>query len=511
MYDKNTGKYYLGDSSYEIDNGRKKDERIFQINMIKSLSTDVIQEEFYSQEDEYSFPSKMNNYFKNQLEYYLDTYDDDDYERNKYLIQNDIMKIIKNGNTYDLITKINDDKYNFDYKKTEYVITFYNIKPSINPIVKYFKIALNMMIRYLKYIEDYNNNLSPDSSILMEGSSREYDMIKECKIYKIPLNIHEYVASDWETHNIEMGEPTIYDESKINKIVSNVEYNYLVENNKNLSKITFSPQITIGINPLQLINVATKIENYPDNTLFLTGLSIIEEKFVSDDFELSYFDKNILSYVFYCSMMIYYSFQYAPILLFKYMIGILIRHKISNFKIFKNINFINLVKEIYIRQLEFDDIKCFCYLILLIAKDSYYTEIDDISFEMDKNENGDNSNLETSLNLFKENVELLTIFLNNNSSHEYNQKIKNIYSSWNDLTIKQYPYVETKTYDNPLLFEIRIFGIDLNTFERNVQKNASLSLDKMMEIMSKVDDEITSSFPKSEQLSKKTKKIKIKK
>ena len=71
MYDKTNDEYYLGDT-YDIHNDRRKDEKLFQITKFNSMNDSVMKEEFYSQEDENSELSWLNEYFQEQLKYYLE-------------------------------------------------------------------------------------------------------------------------------------------------------------------------------------------------------------------------------------------------------------------------------------------------------------------------------------------------------------------------------------------------------------------------------------------------------
>lgn len=520
IYDKSEEKYYLGDT-YEIKNGRRKDERLFQINKIKSLSTKIYEEEFYSQEDEYSLvPSVINEDFQEQLKYYLD--DEDYYEDNKDFLENEGIKIIKDDKNFSLITEVNDNPYDINgiksylnYKVAEYVITFYEIEKSKNPIMYYFKIALNMMLRYFKMIEDYNNE-QPDAIILIRGSRPEYDMAKHCKIYKIPSRIHEYVPCDQELHNIEKNDKTIYDPNTEDKIIPEIEYNYLVEEDIKLSEITFSPQITIGIRPLKLMDVAYNLVNKPSNELFKYGLQFIDniinaEIIDREIIEISHFDKNILSYVFYCSTMIYDEITRNDDMskyVFKYVVPFLIRHKMSDFKIFKNFDFMDRIKILYDRIDNFDEEKCFYYLTLLIARDAYNAEMDYIGYE-----NGDNAS--EKIRIIEEKRDVLNNFFESQKQIENKnliERIETMYSTWNDMLIKQYPYLETETNENPLLFEIRFFGKDLNKIGRENRilnstndGDKQISIENMLKISSRVDDIIESSLQKIPQSTKKLK------
>lgn len=518
IYDKNRDKYYLGDT-YFLDNGRRKDEKIFQNNIFTSSSSSIGKEEFYSQEDENSVITYLNDYFQEQLQKYLETSDSDEYYDNKDFIERDAMKIIKNGKMLNMMTEVNDEPspmfigsdelFNYlNYKCVEYVITFYSININTNPIIHYLKIALNILKSYFDYIEKINENNNPDIILLIEGNREEYNTERNCKLYKIPQNINEYVLSDKERHDIDIGYETIYDENTPNKIVSNVEYNYLVEENARLSKINISPQVTIGIVPLELINVAKKIVNSPTNESFDIGFIFINNEIISKGIELDEFDKNILCYVFYCSYVIYDEMLNNPKMkyIFKYTVSFLIRHKMSDFKIFKNINFVNFIIESYRKIVsevsDVSEIICFYYLILLISKDAYYSEIDNIGIKMD-------DSLLPYLNKIEENSLLLSNFLREetttNLNREFMTKLKKMYSTWNELLIKQYPY---DSESNPLLFEIRFFSKDINKIKNEYgiitdDSIKALNIEDMLKICSSVENTLNDNLSRTTRMSMK--------
>jgi hypothetical protein len=437
------------------------------------------------------------------------------YERNKNYVERNAIKIIKNNEERNLIAEVTDnphpslsikgkDYFNYlNYKTCEYVITFYDIKKNKNPLVHYLKIALNMMNRYLKHIEEYNEDYiknNPDILVLFEGSIPNFDVLVRCKLYKIPPNINEYVLSDREHRNIKIGEETIYDPDTENKIISNIEYYYLMQENIKLTDTKFSPQITIGIAPMEIINVAIKLVNAPMNQSFIKGSDLIESEIVAKSLaeedvekrvELSDFNKNILIYLFYCSSMIFEKMLYdSSNYIFKYAVNFLIRHKMSDFKIFRNVDFINFIINAYKKKIseitEFDEMTIFYYLILLIAKDAYYVGMDYDSLS----------------DYFKEESELLNNFLKNELSSpslsESVTKLNLIYSTWNDLLSKQYPYIETEEHEMPLLFEVRFFNIDIynagyNSGVLEIEKPRALTVGQMLDIVSKVEEIIETS------------------
>lgn len=513
MYDKNKNEYYLGDT-YFAKNGRQKDDKLFQIHHFNSSNTSIKNEEFYSQEDENSSLSWLNEYFQEQLRYYLETTDANDYADNKYFVEKDAIKIMQNGEISHVITEVSDepaplsgeDFLNYlNYKRNEYVITFFSIEANKNPLMYYLKIALNMLDQYFKYIEQYNYNYNnPNITIMMEGSRPEYDVHQECKLYKIPSDIYEYILSDKERHSIEMGEETIYDPESPNKIISNIQYNYLMEENVKLTDIKFSPQVTIGVNPTDMIHIAKKLINSPNNKLFEIGLNLVEHEIIErGSMEFNQFDKNILIYVFYCSTTMYDQILYNEKIkyIFKYMVLFLIRHKMSDFKIFTNVNFIHFIMESYEKLVtkvdEFDELLGYYYLILLIANDAYYAKIDNIVSAND-------GTLSDNLHTIEENSALLNTFLRNiknlnnnknNKMDEFITKYKKIYSTWNDMMIKQYPYVETELHDTPLLFEIRFFNTDIYQLGYDYRildgvKPKAMTIQSMVEIASRVEDEL---------------------
>lgn len=512
MYDKNKNEYYLGDT-YSTQNRRQKDDKLFQIRNFNSSNSSIKNEEFYSQEDENSSLTWLNEYFQEQLVYYLETSNPDEYEDNKYFVEKDAIKIIKDGKISDVIAEVSDepstlsgeDYSNYlNYKDNEYVITFFSIETNQNPLMYYLKIALNMLNQYFTYIEQFNQSNNSNIIVMMKGSSREYDVRQECKLYKIPPNIYEYIPSDKERRNIEMGEETIYDPESQNKLISNIEYNYLMEENIKLTDMKFSPQVTIGVNPMEMINIAVKLVNNPDNKLFEIGLNLIEREIIENgSMELNQFDKNLLIYIFYCSTKMYDKIlnNEQKKIIFKYIITFLIRHKMSDFKIFKNPNFINYVMHSYERLIaevtEFNEILAFYYLILLISNEAYYAEIDNILSTTD-------GHLSDNLRVVEENSASLNSFLRdinrlnkNKNMDEFITKYKKIYSTWNEMMIKQYPYVETEFHDAPLLFELRFFNTDIYQLGYDYRildkvKPTAMTIQNMIEIASRVENELQS-------------------
>lgn len=524
LYDKNQNTYYLGDT-YDIPNGRRKDEKLFQIKNIQSLSSDVADEEFYSQEDDITLPTELNEYFQQLLQYYLgdDEYDD----KNHDFIQRDAMKIIKDGTRSDLIVELSNkfdiyrEKYPdinsyLKYRHAEYVVTFYDIQKIKNPIMKYFGIASNMLLRYLKNIEEYNERIGNDVniSVSLKGNREGYDLIKDdFKIYKIPPEINEYLPSEQEEHYMEIGRDTIYDSTTENKIMPNLEYNYLIEEDVKLSDIILVPQVTIGVKPLQMLIVGEKLINSPENELLIAGLQIVETKLNTRYIQLSLFDKNILSYVYYCSVIIVSMVvnNYERIL--KYYLTFLMRHKISNFNIFKNINFVNHIIELIKIEKPIYELWYYYYLILLISKDAYYEEIDNISFKM---ENDGSADLAEYLKIVEENSIILNEFLKSLSANDdfdakFTDSFVEIYSTWNGFVTKQYPYLETEEHTTPLLFELRYFNSDI---KKIIKKYGYDYENPTLEVFSQVasqayEDSLDTSHNIS-QLSRKTRKLKIK-
>jgi hypothetical protein len=133
----------------------------------------------------------------------------------------------------------------------------------------------------------------------------------------------------------------------------------------------------------------------------------------------------------------------------------------------------------------------FYYLILLIANDAYYVGMDYDSL------------YDASLyDYFKENSESLNKFLKEElpspSLSESVTKLNLIYSTWNDLLSKQYPYIEKEHKMPPLLFEVRFFNIDIynagyNSGVLEIEKPRALTVQQMLDIVLKVEEIIETS------------------
>lgn len=566
MHDSIKNKYYLGDS-YDVTNKRTKSDKLFQIYNNNF-------EEFYSQGDEHDVPY-LNTFFCDELDYIMEN-------NTKEFVQNNSMKIIKNRKKTDLVVFTENeaeviDGYHvyLDYPIVEYVSTFYVISTSKNPIFKYFERALNNLKTYLEKINNYNIEINNQTniSISIEGiRSRPYRVKHDLKLYKIPKFIHKYIPSEKEKDDIKNGNETIvYDNKTNNKIINtedgllpNINYFYLLNANKNIIDEQFYPQTTFGIIAMEFINVAIKIVDPSDVDCFIDGIRVVDRMILDrfelsqtdvvndailDRFGISQFDKNMLIYTYYYSCCIRKGILFSKnkYHLAKYYVTFLLRHKLSDFKIFRNMNFINYVSYLYTLNYNsneskfdddfiFDDTLTFYFLILAISNSYHYDTLikNDNLYTMQNYqshiENSNSLNLipyedvdeENYMTIIERNGKSINAFLDNqftipSKNVSFLRNILILYKSFNSFITKQYSYEETPTYDNPLLVEHRTFLIDLAIIarENKLIKNQSnknlspLTTHEMLRICSFANEKIESENKPIEQIIPKRKKLRL--